>query len=90
MNAKEKDRIEEWWKLLDYDHKFELVEPHYPDSPNGPILTEADELWEMMDWEKRYEVYCAEDDEPELTEQEQADIRGDREAHRIMVEGREI
>ena len=29
-------------------------------------------------------------DEPELTEQEQAEIRGDREAHRIMVEGREI
>ena len=28
-------------------------------------------------------------DEPVLTEQEKADIRGDREAHRIMVEGRE-
>ena len=28
-------------------------------------------------------------DEPELTEQEKDDIRGDREAHRIMVEGRE-
>ena len=28
--------------------------------------------------------------EIELTEQEQADIKGDMEAHRIMVEGREI
>jgi len=33
---------------------------------------------------------CWEEDEPVLTEQEQADIRGDRRAHRIMVEGREI
>jgi len=30
------------------------------------------------------------DSEPELTEQEKADIRGDRRAHEIMVEGREI
>ena len=29
-------------------------------------------------------------DEPDLTEQEQADIRGDRRAHEIMVEGGEI
>jgi len=29
-------------------------------------------------------------DEPVLTEQEQADIIGDRRAHEIMVEGREI
>jgi len=36
------------------------------------------------------EDWVADSDEPVLTEQEQADIRGDREAHRIMVEGREI
>ena len=31
-----------------------------------------------------------EEEEIELTDEEKADIKGDREAHKIMVEGREI
>ena len=34
--------------------------------------------------------YWTDPDEPDLTEDEKAEIAGDKEAHRIIVEGREI
>ena len=48
------------------------------------------EYWCLTDDDGTCDEWEGPDNEPELTEQEQADIRGDKRAHEIMVEGREI
>ena len=87
MKSNLKVKMQDWWRLLDYDHKVELMEKVSPDVAG---LIDVDELWLMKNWEERYEVYCAEDDEDEQTEDEKRANAGCDEAHRIMVEGREI
>ena len=84
MNVNLKIKIQEWWDNLDYDLKVGLMETVYPDEAS---LIEVEEMWNMMDWEERYEVYCVEEEKVELTDEEKANIIGDMEAHRIMVEG---
>jgi len=81
-----KNVLENWWKEFYYDGKVELMEKLFP---NIAGLIEADELWDMMNYEEKYEVYCADDNEVEPTEDEQRANAGCDEAHRIMVEGRE-
>lgn len=55
MNANLKAKTQDWWDNLDYDYKIKLMETLSPDEAH---LIEADEMWDMMDWEERYEVYC--------------------------------
>ena len=47
-------------------------------------------MWNGLDWEEKYQIYVNADNDIELTEDEKRDIVGDREAHRIMVEGEDI
>ena len=46
--------------------------------------------WNSLDFEEKYEIYCNAEDDVELTDEEKRINAGDIEAHRIMVEGREI
>ena len=78
---------QDWWDSLEYDHKVELMEKVHP---LAVVMIEVDEMWLMMDDEEKYEVYCADDNEVEPTEDEKRANAGCDEAHRIMVEGREI
>jgi len=88
MNANLKAKIQDWWDNLDDDnYRYELIENYYPDKAH---LMGIEEMWNGLDWEEKYELYCNSDNEVELTEEEKDAIKGDREAHRIMVEGREI
>ena len=87
MSIKLYKTIEDWWKSLDYDLKIELMENEYPDEAN---LIEVEEMWNGLNWEEKYEIYSKSDNEIDLTDEEKTDIKGDKEAHRIMVEGREI
>ncbi len=53
--------VNDWWESLDdEDYKVSLMEKISPDEAN---LIEADELWNMMDWDKRYEIWCSETEE---------------------------
>ena len=70
MNANLKARMQDWWDELEYNDKVELLAKVFPDEAH---LIEADEQWNNLDWEERYEVYCAEDAEPDLTEEERYD-----------------
>ena len=82
-----KKKVEKWWAYLDYDLKIELMEDEYPDEAS---LMELEEMWNGLDWEEKYQIYVNADNDIELTEDEKRDIVGDREAHRIMVEGEDI
>ena len=48
------------------------------------------EYWCLTDDDDTCDEWEGPDDEPDLTDEEKADIKGDMEAHRIMVEGRGI
>ena len=58
MNANLKGRMQTWWKSLDHDHKVELTDKVYP---NKVIFIEVDDMWNVMNWEEKYEVYRAEE-----------------------------
>ena len=79
--------VENWWNTLDYDFKVELMANTYPDEAH---LIEVEEMWNGLNFEQKYEIYSKSDDEVGLTKEEEDEIIGDREAHRRMVEGREI
>ena len=46
--------------------------------------------WNSLDFEEKYEIYCNTEDDVELTDEEKRMNAGCDEAHRIIVEGREI
>ena len=48
------DKMDEWWNSLDDSHKFELLEPYYPDELH---LMGMDEAWERLSWEDQLEAY---------------------------------
>ena len=54
---------------------------------NSGLQSKIQDWWEQLNWEDKYQIYCDTDNEVELTDNEKADIVGDREAHRRMVEG---
>ena len=87
MSIKLYKTIEDWWKCLDYDFKVELIAKTYPDEA---YLIEVEEVWNGLNFEEKYEIYSKSDDEIGLTKEEEDEIIGDREAHRIMIEGRDI
>ena len=91
MNANLKAKIQDWWDNLDDDnYRYELIENYYPGKAH---LMGIEEMWNGLDWEEKYELYCNSDDEIELTEEyleAQATDAAERENHRREVEGREI
>ena len=87
MSIKLYKTVENWWNDLDYDLKVELMASEFPDEA---YLIEVEEVWDGLNFEEKYEIYSKSDNEVELTEEEEDAIKGDIEAHRIMVEGDEI
>jgi len=87
MSIKLYKTVEDWWNDLDYDLKVELMANEYPDEA---YLIEVEEIWNGLNFEEKYEIYSKSDNEVELTDEQKDAIEGDRECHRIMVEGREI
>ena len=87
MSIKLYKTVEDWWNDLDYDLKVELMANEYPDEA---YLIEVEEIWSGLNFEEKYEIYSKSDNEVELTDEEKDAIKGNIEAHRIMVEGREI
>ena len=81
------DKVQEWWDDLDELIQIELMEIEYPDKSNFMTI---EEMWHGLDWKDKLNIYL---EENELTEEaieaKKADA-GDRKAHEIMVEGREI
>ena len=87
MSIKLYKTIEDWWSDLDYNLKVELIADEFPDEAH---LIEVEEVWDGLNFEEKYAIYSKSDNEVDLTDEEKTDIKGDKEAHRIMVEGREI
>ena len=83
MNSGLKSKIQDWWDELEYEVQFELMEYIIPDYIQ---LVDADDMWNRLDWEVKYQIYCQDDNKIEFTDEEKAEIVGDREAHRRMVE----
>jgi len=48
------DEVQDWWNSLDDSHKFELLEPYYPDKAHLMGLTE---MWEGLSWDDQLEIY---------------------------------
>lgn len=44
------EKIDAWWNDLDDNHKFELIEPYYPDRAHLMGLTE---MWKGIDWSEK-------------------------------------
>ena len=57
------DKVQEWWNDLDDNHKFELLEPYYPDKLH---LMGMDEAWDGLSWEDRLDIYREENEYNEV------------------------
>ena len=54
------EKVEEWWRGLDENYQFELLEPYYPDKAH---LMGVDEMWNGLDWNDKWDIYKNEKDE---------------------------
>lgn len=46
--------VNDWFHSLDDNHKFELLEPYYPDKLH---LMGMDEAWEGLDWGEKVSLW---------------------------------
>jgi len=86
------DECYEWWKGLSEDLQYRIMLNWFPYGIKED--TDVDKFFGDLPDDKQLWIYERETkenkNEVELSEKEKADIVGDKEAHRIMVEGREI
>ena len=54
------EKVDKWWFFLNNNYKYELIECYYPD---GADNISADEMWNGLDWNDKWDIYRGEKDE---------------------------